>query len=134
MTVAVRYYTKTGNSKKLAEAIAPELGVKAESVEVPLPGHVDQLFLCNAVYAYGINDAVKRFVEENAGNIGEIVNVSSAALIQSTHKKMGKIAAAANVPLSSREFHCRGQFKNVHRGHPDEADLEAAREFARSFI
>ena len=29
MKYAVRYYTKTGNTKKLAEAIAKELGVDA---------------------------------------------------------------------------------------------------------
>ena len=29
MTVAVRYYTKTGNTKKLAEAVAASVGVQA---------------------------------------------------------------------------------------------------------
>ena len=29
MTYAVRYYTKTGNTKKLAQAVADELGVEA---------------------------------------------------------------------------------------------------------
>ena len=29
MTYAVRYYTKTGNTKRLAQAIAKELGVEA---------------------------------------------------------------------------------------------------------
>lgn len=32
MKVAVRYYTQTGNTKKLAEAIADELGVEAKPV------------------------------------------------------------------------------------------------------
>lgn len=34
MKVAVRYYSKTGNTKKLAEAIASAIGVTAKGVEL----------------------------------------------------------------------------------------------------
>ena len=36
MKIAVRYYTKTGNTKRLAEALAKELGVKALPVTEPI--------------------------------------------------------------------------------------------------
>ena len=36
MTYAVRYYTKTGNTKRLAEAIAKELGVEALPISEPV--------------------------------------------------------------------------------------------------
>ena len=36
MTYAVRYYTKTGNTKRLAEAIAKELGVEALPISTPV--------------------------------------------------------------------------------------------------
>ena len=32
MTYAVRYYTQTGNTKRLAEAIAKELGVEINEI------------------------------------------------------------------------------------------------------
>ena len=35
MTYAVRYYTKTGNTKRLADAIAKELGVES----LPISDH-----------------------------------------------------------------------------------------------
>jgi len=38
------------------------------------------------------------------------------------------------VTLSDQEFHCRGKFKALHASHPDEADLKAVREFARSVL
>ncbi len=38
MTYAVRFYTKTGNTKKLAEAIAKELGVEALPITCPVEG------------------------------------------------------------------------------------------------
>ncbi len=35
MKYAVRYYTKTGNTKRIAEAVAKELGVEALSISRP---------------------------------------------------------------------------------------------------
>jgi len=36
--------------------------------------------------------------------------------------------------MDEREFHCKGEFKGVHKGKPDENDLKAAVEFARKVI
>lgn len=134
MNIAVRYYTQTGNTKKLADAIAEELGVAAKPVTEPLEEKAEVLFLCNSVYWAGIDKQVKKFVKDNAGNIGTLVNVSTAALIESTFNQMKKVALEAGVTLCDREFHCRGKFTALHAGHPDDADLKAAREFARSVI
>ena len=44
MSFAVRYYTKTGNTKRLADAIAKELGVEALPISEPVTEKVDILF------------------------------------------------------------------------------------------
>ena len=41
MKVAIRYYTRGGNTKKLADAISKAVGVDAETTSVPLTGDVD---------------------------------------------------------------------------------------------
>ena len=33
--------------------------------------------------------------------------------------------------MDNREFYCKGSFGPVHKGKPDEKDLEAVKEFAR---
>ena len=38
------------------------------------------------------------------------------------------------IPMDKREFHCKGEFKGIHKGKPDEKDMKAAAEFARSII
>ena len=48
MTFAVRYYTKTSNTKKLAEAIAAVLGVEALPISEPLREPVDIRLLGNS--------------------------------------------------------------------------------------
>jgi hypothetical protein len=36
--------------------------------------------------------------------------------------------------MSEKEFHCRGAFKFVHRGRPNDEDLRNAQEFAKEII
>ena len=63
MKIAVRYHSRSGNTEKLARAIADAVGAQALPVSVPLGERVDILFLGSAVYAAGIDEAVKTFVE-----------------------------------------------------------------------
>ncbi len=60
MKVTVRYYSRGGNTKKLADAIAEAVGVETKTTSEPLTEDVDLLFLGSSVYAYGVDDRVKR--------------------------------------------------------------------------
>jgi len=131
MKYAIRYYSQTGNTKKLALAIADELKIEAKDVKEPLEEDVEVLFLCSSVYWHGVNKNVKAFVNDNAKKIGTIVNVSTAALIESTYAQMKKITKKANVKLSEREFHCRGKFAALHASHPNDDDLNKLKEFIK---
>ena len=134
MKIAIRYYTETGNTKKLADAIAAELGLEAKPIDVRLEEDTDLLFLCSSVYWAGVDGKVKAFLKSPGAKIGQLVNVSTAALIESTYGQMKKLAAEAGIPLSDREFHCKGSFKVLHKGRPNEEDLKAVRAFARDIV
>ncbi len=134
MKIAIRYYTKTGNTKKMAEALSEAVGVEALTVDNPLTEDVDILFLGSAVYAAGVDAKVKEFIENIDVNIGKIVNFSSAALIESTYKQVKKIAENNNLTMAEEEFHCRGAFKLVHRGRPNDNDLRNLQEFAKNIV
>ena len=62
MNIAVRYYTKTGNTKRLAEAVANAVGVEALPISEPVAEPVDILFLGNSYYAFSIDPEVREFV------------------------------------------------------------------------
>ena len=135
MTFAVRYYTKTGNTKRLAEAIAKELGVEALPISEPVNEAVDYLFLGNSYYAFTIDPEVKAFVASlDKTKIGKIVNFGSAAMLSSTYKKVNKVADKVGIPVDGKEFHCKGEFKGIHKGRPNEEDIAAAVVFARQYI
>ena len=134
MKIAIRYYTRSGNTETLAHAIADALGLNAESAAVPLQEKVDILFLGCSYYAFDVDEAVKKFISENKENLGRIVCFGTSAMMKSTHKPMKKVCDAAGVQLSEEEFHCRGSFGPMHKGHPDENDLTKAAAFAKMIV
>ncbi|MBR2100384.1 MAG: flavodoxin [Eubacterium sp.] len=135
MTFAVRYYTKTGNTKRLAESIAAVLGVEALPISEPVSEKVDYLFLGNSYYAFNIDAEVKEFVRSLDKNlVGKIVNFGSAAMLNSTYKKVKAEADKVGVSMDEKEFHCKGEFKGLHKGRPNDSDMKAAAEFAKGYI
>ena len=132
MKCAVRYYTKTGNTKRLAEAVAAELGIEALPISSPVEEKVDLLFLGNSYYAFSIDPEVRSFVASlDKEKVGKIVNFGTAAMLNSTYKKVKAEADKVGIPMLDKEFHCKGEFKGLHKGRPNEDDLKAAKEFVR---
>ena len=78
-----------------------------------------------------MDEAVKQFIMENKGNIGKIICFGTSAMMKSIQKPMKKVCGTAGVQLSDKEFHCRGSFGPMHKGHPDEQDLANAVAFAK---
>ena len=135
MKFAVRYYTKTGNTKRLAQAVAEALGVEALPISEPVSEAVDVLFLGNSYYAFSIDPEVRSFIRSlDKTNVGKIVNFGSAAMLNSTYKKVKAEADKVGIPMEETEFHCRGEFKGIHKGRPNDDDMKAAAEFAKGFL
>lgn len=134
MKTAVRFFTRSGNTKKLADAIASYLETEAKSVDVPLEEAVDILFLGCSYYAFDVDEAVKRFVSENAGKIGKIVCFGTSAGMKSVYKPMKKVADAAKVELYEKDFHCRGKFGPLWKENPNKQDEENAVSFVKDVL
>jgi flavodoxin len=134
MKVAIRYYTRGGNTKKLADAISEAIGVEAKTTSEPLTEDVDILFLGSSVYAYGVDDEVKKFINGINVKVGKVVGFSTAALIKSTHKQVAKLLAEKQIPFADEEFACKGSFAMIHKGKPDAEDCKAAATFAKRII
>ena len=133
MKIAVRYYTKTGNTKRLAEAVAQAVGSEALPISAPITEPTELLFLGNSYYAFTIDPEVRAFLQSlSKDQVGRIVNFGSAAMLNSTWKKVKAEADKRGIPMDRREFHCRGEFKGIHKGRPNEEDLKAAAAFAKA--
>ena len=134
MNIAIRYYTRSGNTKKLADAISEALNIGAFDVSVPLSEKTDILFLGCSYYAFDVDPIVKDFIVNNKDNIGKIICFGTSAMMKSMKKPVTKVAKTVGIAVSDEEFHCRGRFGKIHKNRPDADDLKDAAEFAKKVV
>ncbi len=134
MKIAVRYFSKGGNTQKVAQAIAKAVGVKAETIQQPLREDVDILFLGTAPYAFNVDAQVKDYIGNIGVKVGKAVLFSTSAAVPSIRKYVEKSFADKKIPLSQEEFSCRGSFAMLHKGRPNEQDLKNAAAFAKKVV
>lgn len=136
MNLAIRYYTRTGNTEKFAKAVEEIVGVQAKTVNEPLVEKADILFLGCSYYAFDMDAEVKKFIEDNKNMIGKIVLFGTSAMIKSMKKPLLKVLKDLNVNIAvaDEEFHCSGSFGPMHKGKPDENDIAAVKKFAKQFV
>ena len=135
MNIAVRYFTKSGNTAKVAEEIGKTVGAEAYPVSVSIDEPVDILFLGGSIYAFGLDDAIKAFIETLDSNTVKSVAVfSTSAIVKSGNEKMKKFLTERGIKILQPEFYCRGEFKSMRKGHPNAQDLEKAAAFAHRIM
>lgn len=129
----VIYYSRGGNTKMLADAIAGELGVKAVDVKTAtLSPDVKITFLGSGCYGGKPGEDMVKFIQSgnfsgrkvalfgtSMGGIGKEVDEMAAALRQK----------GANVVGS---YFCKGKgFLIFSRGRPNQDEIDGARKFAK---
>lgn len=134
MNIAVYYYTRSGNTKKLADAVAAAVGVPAKELHTPLQERADVLFLGSSPYAFDVDPAVRKFIEENYEKIGTLICFGSSASGMSTFKKIKALAEEKGVTVPDAHFNCYGRFMMLHKDRPGPADLAAAAAFAKEAL
>ena len=132
MRVEVRYLSRGGNTKRLADAVAAALNVPALGVDRPMEARADVMFICASVYGGGPDPAVVTFIRQNARDIGRLVVLSTSASGKSTYAKLKAVGEDMGVAVSEVYFHCPGAFMVFHRNRPNAEDCRRAAEFARA--
>ena len=135
MNIAIRYYSQTGNTKKMAESLGDALRIQALPIDEPITEPVDILFLGNSYYAFSIAPEVREFIQSlDKEMVGRIVNFGSAAMLNSTWGKVKKEVDKKGIPLDEEEFHCKGEFKGIHKGRPNQEDVDHLIAFAKQLL
>lgn len=134
MKIAVRYFSKTGHMEKMASVVSDVTGVKAQTMGIPVTEETDILFLGSAVYMTGIDDKVKEFISTLDSKVKKVICFSSAAILPSSYAQVKALLEKQHIAVDEKEFHCRGQFTLLHRGRPNQSDLENLREFIKDVI
>ncbi len=130
MNVAVRYYSRSGNTKLLAEAIAKGLNVQAISVDEEkskITEETDILFVGGALYAYGLDKNLKRYLEEIEGSkIKRAVVFSTSWLSKHSVDLIKKALSQKGIEVEKEYCY----YKNT----PTEEQLKEAESFSKKFL
>lgn len=134
MNVAVRYYTRGGNTKKVADAIAGELGVEALDITNEVKD-ADVLFIGASMYAFKVDKNIKDFVNNlKQENAKKIAVFSTSASDTSTHKKIKKCIKDKSIVIIDEYFSAPGAFLKMNKGRPNDTDLDNAKKFATEVV
>lgn len=130
MGVAVRYYSRSGNTKAVAEAIAKAAGVKAVSVDqkdAAMKEPVDVLFIGGALYAYGIDSHLKEYLKSlKKGDAKRAVVFSTSWISKHSIDLIKKGLTEAGIPVAEEYFYSKSK--------PGDAVLREAAAFAAKHI
>jgi len=131
----VYYYSKSGNTKKLAVMIADTLGCRPKTMNEKVTDRIDVLFLGASVYWAGIDPKVKKFIDSlDASKVGKVVIFSTSALAERAKPEIQKLLEKRGIAVAGNDFYCRGEFTLLHRGKPNKDDLRDAAIFAKTMM
>ena len=113
MKCAVRYYSRSGNTRLLAEAIAGELGVEAvsaDSSDAKISGHIDVLFIGGALYAYGLDKKLVSYIRTLDGDmVGRAVLFSTTWLSKHSFDLMRKEHVERGIVVADKTFYAKNK-------------------------
>ena len=129
----VVYYSITGNTKKVAEVIAAELGVKAENVKTKKGLTKDSfVFLGSGCYGGNPGGRMLEFIVSNDFKEKKVALFGTSWKGKSDEVKAMEELLKPTGALIKGSFYCQGRvWFFFNRGHPSNEDLANAREFAK---
>ena len=113
MKVEVRYYSRSGNTKVLADAIAKGANVKAVSIDddnALIDKKTDILFIGGALYAYGLDNKIKKYISElNANNIKKAIVFSTSWISKHSVDLLKKELTKKNIDVSDEYIYYKNK-------------------------
>ncbi len=128
----VVYYSMCGNTKKVAEAIAAELGMKAENVKAKKGLTKDSfVFLGSGCYANKPGRKLREFIARNDFKGRQVALFGTSGNGKGNEVRAMEELLKPTGALIRDSFYCKGKsFFLFNRGHPSQKELANAREFA----
>lgn len=109
MSIAIRYFSKTGNTKKVAYLIGQQLNLPAYSIEKPLDKNIDTLILGGAVHIAGADHRLKAYIKNlDAKQIGSVTLFGTSGGFLTISKQLTKILCAKGIRISDTHLFLHG--------------------------
>ena len=130
MKIEIRYYSRSGNCKAIADAIGEVSNVKPISVDeanATINEETDVLFIGGALYAYGLDDHLTKYLKTlDKQYIKKAVIFSSTWISKHSIELIRKNLQEKGIEVVSDAFYVRGK--------PSSDKLIEAKAFAKKYI
>ena len=129
----VLVYSRGGNTRKLADAIAGELGVKAAEVRAAsIDPAASVLFLGSGCYGGKPGKDMAMFIANHDFRGRQVALFGTSGGGEGNEVKAMAEALREKGASVRGSYYCQGKtFVLLYRGHPDASEIAAARKFAR---
>lgn len=128
---AIAYHSKTGHSRKIAEAIGNTLGLPVTKI-TDKQETADLLFLVGGIYGGRSDPAMLDAVAQlESADIKQVVLLTSSADAKTKQGMVRDILERKGIAVDEEEFNCRGSFLFFGMKHPDKNDIENAVAFVK---
>jgi flavodoxin len=136
MKIAVIYFTKTGHSRKIADAVAAGLKIKAEDINNgPKLKNVDLLFVVGGIYGSSSDPKMVGYIKDlDGGMVKKAVLITSCASNRIKQTAVREALTKNGIDVLPDEYLCKGNFLFMRLGHPNKADIENAVSFAKKVV
>lgn len=105
MKIAIRYQSRGGNTKAVAEIIAKTFDIQALTINEPIEEYTDILFLGGGVYEWKMDKSLLKFIENlSPEKVGQIVAFSTTGLMDSTLKQIREAATNKKIKVNNSEL------------------------------
>jgi flavodoxin I len=134
--VAVFVDSRGGNTRKVADAMAAELGIPVWDMSASIPGDTTVLFPGSGTYGGKPAEVMMKFIGSGTFS-GRRVALFGTSASPAGGKKMISVMGDALKQKGTSiigSWHCPGRFLVMNRGRPNNEDFENAQKFAREML
>lgn len=126
---AIRYYSRTGNTEKMAKLLGEQLNLTPETIDKPLEGVVDKLFIGGGIYNTNVDKNLREFTTNlDPTKVKEVVLFGTSGSVFTVGKQLGKILKKNGIPESNEHLYLHGLMPKL--GNFNEHQKKEIQEFA----
>lgn len=136
MNVRVLYFSTTGHSKKIANAVAGSLGIQAEDIkENPVLDNTDLLLVASGIYGGQPDPKLLAYFDQvRQDQVKKVALLTSSAGKKTKQVALREKLNSKGIAVLDEEFTCQGAFLIVGLTHPNAQDLNDAVRFAQTLV
>jgi flavodoxin len=134
--ISVIVDSRGGNTRKVADAIAEELGITVGDISTTPPDDAQILFLGSGTYGGKPGEAMMKFIGSGTFTGRKVAIFGTSGSLAGAQNMITVMTDALTRKGATilGSYHCRGKTFLVNWGHPGREDLDNAKKFAREML